>query len=44
MTPLRLSPGTDLKAGLLALLPAWRLARAPDAATGYSELVVHPRA
>lgn len=29
---------------LLALLPEWDFTRAPDAATGYDELVVRPRA
>jgi len=28
---------------LLALLPDWRLGRAPDPATGYAELTVQPR-
>lgn len=28
---------------LLALLPEWRFERAPDAATGYAELVIQPR-
>ncbi|HSI61118.1 MAG TPA: PPC domain-containing DNA-binding protein [Ideonella sp.] len=28
---------------LLALLPDWQFSREPDAATGYDELVVHPR-
>jgi len=28
---------------LLAPLPGWQLGRAPDAATGYAELVVRPR-
>ncbi len=28
---------------LVALLPAWRLARQPDAVTGYDELVARPR-
>jgi len=28
---------------LLALLPDWRLQRAPDPATGYAELTVQPR-
>lgn len=28
---------------LLALLPDWRFERAPDAATGYAELVIQPR-
>jgi predicted DNA-binding protein with PD1-like motif len=28
---------------LLALLPGWQLARAPDAATGYDELVIAAR-
>jgi hypothetical protein len=29
---------------LLALLPLWRFSRAPDAATGWDELVLQPRA
>jgi uncharacterized protein len=28
---------------LLVLLPEWRFERAPDAATGFSELVIQPR-